>query len=63
MKLIAGRNIMRGDSMKEPVINQDCSRVIGLTKVTDAVGKFLYRNGKPYPVAGIAADFHEGCFH
>ncbi|HEX9510559.1 MAG TPA: ABC transporter permease [Puia sp.] len=63
MKLIAGRNILPSDSMKELVINETCSRAMGLIKPEEAVGKFLYRNGRPYPVVGVVADFHEGSFH
>ena len=63
MKLIAGRNIMHSDSLKELVINETCSKAMGLTTPGDAVGKFLYRNGNPYPVVGVVADFHEGSFH
>ena len=63
MKLIAGRNMMHSDSLKELVINETCSKAMGLTTPGDAVGKFLYRNGNPYPVVGVVADFHEGSFH
>jgi hypothetical protein len=63
MKLIAGRNMMHSDSMKELVINETCSRAMGLTKPEEAAGKFLYLNDKPYLVAGVVADFHEGSFH
>jgi putative ABC transport system permease protein len=63
MRLIAGRNMIHSDSMKELVINETCSRVMGLIKPGDAVGKSLYLNDKPYPVVGVVADFHEGSFH
>ena len=63
MKLIAGRNIRHSDSLKELVINETCSKTMGLTTPGDAVGKILYNNGKPYPVVGVVADFHEGSFH
>ena len=63
MKIIAGRNMMHSDSMKELVINETCSRAMGFINPEDAVGKFLYLGDKAYPVAGVVADFHEGSFH
>ncbi|HMG66680.1 MAG TPA: ABC transporter permease [Chitinophagaceae bacterium] len=63
MKIIAGRNMMSADSMRELVINETCSRAMGFTTPADAVGKFLYLGDKAYPVAGVVADFHEGSFH
>jgi putative ABC transport system permease protein len=63
MKLIAGRNMMHSDSLKELVINETCSRAMGFTNPAEVVGKFLYNNDKPYPVVGVVSDFHEGSFH
>jgi putative ABC transport system permease protein len=63
MKIIAGRNMGHSDSLHELVINETCSKAMGFENPADAVGKFLYQNDKPYPVAGVVADFHEGSFH
>ncbi|HWK07661.1 MAG TPA: ABC transporter permease [Puia sp.] len=63
MRLVAGRNILPGDSLKELVINETCSRAMGFANPGEAVGKFLYRQDKPYPVVGVVADYHEGSFH
>ncbi len=64
MKLVAGRNMLRSDSLRELVINETCAHALGFSKPGDAVGKFLYAgNGNPYPIVGVVADFHEGSFH
>jgi ABC-type antimicrobial peptide transport system permease subunit len=63
MKLIAGRNMVHSDSLRELVINETCSRAMGFTNPENAVGEFLYLNDQPYPIAGVVADFHEGSFH
>ena len=63
MKIVAGRNMVHSDTLNELVINETCSKAMGLIKPDDAVGKFLYLNDKPYPIAGVVADFHEGSFH
>jgi hypothetical protein len=63
MKLIAGRNMMHSDSLKELVINETFSKVLGFKKPADAVGKFLYGGDKTLPIVGVVADFHQGSFH
>src|SRR4029078_683536 len=63
MKLIAGRNMLHSDSLSELVINQSCSKMLGFTKDSDAIGKFLWEGDKPYPIVGVVADFHMGSFH
>ena len=64
IKLLAGRNIMHADSMREFVINETLSRLMGCKSPADAVGKILYWDGiKPYPVVGVVADFHTRSFH
>jgi ABC-type antimicrobial peptide transport system permease subunit len=62
MKLLAGRNFVHSDSLKELVINNTLSKRLGFLNPADAVGKILYGN-KPYPIVGVVEDFHEGSFH
>jgi len=62
MKLIAGRNMLHSDSLRELVINQSFSKMLGFTKASDAIGKFLYEGDNPYPIVGVVADFHMGSF-
>ena len=63
MKLVAGRNIMRSDSLNELVINEALSKAMGFSNTRDAIGKLLYQGEREYPIVGVVADFHEGSFH
>jgi ABC-type antimicrobial peptide transport system permease subunit len=61
--LLAGRNIVESDSLKEFVINETYSKQLGFLKPEEALGQFLYFNNKPYPIVGVVGDFHEASFH
>jgi putative ABC transport system permease protein len=63
IKLLAGRNLARADSVKEFVINETFLRYMGYQKPQDAIGKILYWNDKPFPIVGVVADFHTASFH
>ena len=62
MKIIAGRNMVQSDSLREFVINEKFSKILGFAASSDAVGKMLYLGGIPYPIVGVVADFHTGSF-
>jgi len=62
MRIVAGRNLRHSDSLTEWVINETMARNLGFKTPSEAVGKFLYYNKKPFPIAGVVADFHEGSF-
>ena len=62
MKLVAGRNLLHSDSVKELVINETAVRALGLSKPEQAIGKLIYQNNQSYPIVGVVADFHEGSF-
>ena len=61
--LLAGRNIVESDSLKEFVINETYLKQLGFTRPEEAIGQFLYFNNKPYPIVGVAGNFHERSFH
>lgn len=63
IKLVAGRNLLHADSIKEFVINQNLSRLMGCKRPEEALGKMLYWDNKPYPIVGVVADFHTRSFH
>ena len=69
MRLLAGRNMLPGDSLRELVVNATMTRRMGCRKPADAVGRMLYTPappggmGKGYPVVGVVADFHVSSFH
>jgi putative ABC transport system permease protein len=63
MKILAGRNLLPADSLKEFVINETYSRTLGFASPQEAIGKFLYTGGKAFPIVGVVGDFHQGSFH
>ncbi|MBS1933268.1 MAG: ABC transporter permease [Bacteroidetes bacterium] len=70
MKLVAGRDMIPGDSLHELIINETMAKAIGFTNPADAVGKQLFNafNTTPqvangYPIVGVVADFHQGSLH
>jgi ABC-type antimicrobial peptide transport system permease subunit/AraC-like DNA-binding protein len=65
MKILAGRNLLHTDSLKELVINETFSRQLGFKKPQEVIGKMLISpsNHKSYPIVGVVGDFHEGSFH
>lgn len=60
MKMLAGRNILPSDSLRELVINETYSRNLGFINLQDALGALLVLNERAYPVVGVVADFHDG---
>jgi len=63
IRLLAGRNIADSDSLKELVINDHYRKILGIKRVEEALGQFLYFMDKPYPIVGVVEDFHEQSFH
>jgi putative ABC transport system permease protein len=62
MRIVAGRNIRRSDTLSEWVINQTAAQSLGFSRPADAVGQMLYCNDKAFPIVGIVADFHQNSF-
>jgi putative ABC transport system permease protein len=62
MRIVAGRNLRHSDSLTEWVINETMARDLGFKTPSEAVGKFLYYGKRPFPIAGVVADFHQGSF-
>jgi putative ABC transport system permease protein len=64
MKLLTGRNMFHGDSLKEIVVNQTFSKNLGFAKPEQSLGKSITAlGGKTYIIVGVVADFHENSFH
>jgi len=63
IKLLAGQNIRPSDTVNSVVINETYAHLLGFKNPHDAIGKLLYRKGKPLPVRGVVADFHESSLH
>jgi ABC-type antimicrobial peptide transport system permease subunit len=64
MKLLAGRNLLPGDSTRELLISEACAHALGFSDVSKAIGREVVINPfETYPVAGVVADFYENSFH
>ena len=58
LKLVAGRNLLPGDTIREYVINETAVREFGFGSPQGALGKFLSVDSKSVPIVGVVADFH-----
>ncbi len=56
--LIAGRELLPADTIREVVINETYQRLLGYQKPEDAVGKNLSWDNKNVPIVGVIKDFH-----
>jgi putative ABC transport system permease protein len=63
MKLIAGRNLLPGDSSRELLISEQCAHALGFADVSKAIGQEVFVFDEVYPVAGVVADFYDHSFH
>jgi putative ABC transport system permease protein len=64
MPLLAGRNIMPSDTIREFVINEATIKTMGLSRPQDAIGQFVRNTiGKLLPIVGVVRDFHTASFH
>ncbi len=59
IKLLAGRDVEPSDTMKEFIINDTYSKLLGFQNPEEALGKQLNFNGKNMPIVGVMKDFHE----
>ncbi len=63
IKLLAGRNVLESDTIKEFLINETYAKELGFKNPEDALGKQLDFNDKPMLIVGVMHDFHEQSFH
>jgi ABC-type antimicrobial peptide transport system permease subunit len=63
IKMVAGRNMQKTDSLREIVINQNFSKILGFKNPSDALNQFIVYREKPYAIVGVTADFHQSSFH
>ncbi|MEO5581640.1 MAG: FtsX-like permease family protein [Saprospiraceae bacterium] len=63
MKMIAGRNFLPSDTVKEFIINETYANVLGFTNPVDALGKLIEQRRKKYPIVGVLADFQVKSTH
>lgn len=67
LRLIAGRNINPGDSIREYVVNESLLHKLGINDPNQIIGKkldfFNYPNHVPLPIVGVVQDFHHLSLH
>lgn len=61
LKLLAGRNITPGDTIREYMINETMLHKLGFHDPQQALGKKLhyYLSSIPLPIVGVVPDFHQ----
>lgn len=64
MHLLAGRNLLPLDTVKEYLINETTSKVLGFKSPKEAIGKFIGpQDGQQSPIVGVIKDFHNKNFY
>ena len=64
LRLIAGRNFARSDTLREFVINEAAMKKMGIADPREAVGKTItYGANRECPVVGVVSDFTPGSLH
>ncbi len=64
LSLIAGRNLLPSDTLKEVILNETAIRQLGFTHPAEALGQQIDKgSGQLYPIVGVVADFHDGPLH
>jgi putative ABC transport system permease protein len=65
LQMLAGRNVLPSDTIKEFLVNETCARALGFSNPGDAIGKTVQVgiNEDKGPVVGIVKDFHSKSLH
>jgi putative ABC transport system permease protein len=63
LRLLAGRPLPYSDTVQGLLINETYAHMLGFVRLEDAVGKTIINRGKPQPIYGVVADFHEKSLH
>jgi len=65
IKLLAGRNLMPGDTTHEFLINNTLAKQMGFNNPQDAVGKVIskYDGDKDMQIIGVVSDFNQESIH
>ncbi len=56
--LLAGRNLLPSDTVKELMINETYLHQLGFEQPNEALGEYLDLGNKSVPIVGVVADFH-----
>lgn len=65
LELLAGRNLMPSDTVREMVVNEAMLQSLGITSYEDALGEMVYANGGSMvgPIVGVVRNFHDRSLH
>lgn len=63
LQLLAGRNLLPSDTVKEMIINETYARQLGFQHPEEVIGQLLGYNDKEVPVVGVVSDFHTRSLH
>ena len=65
LKIIAGRNLSRSDTLKEYLVNETCAKALGFRKPADAVGKSVEigMSDSKRQIVGVVKDFNSKSLH
>jgi putative ABC transport system permease protein len=65
LTLVAGRNLVPSDSVKEMLVNEALVKKLGLPSAEDALGRHIAANGGHMKgaIVGVVKDFHDKSFH
>ncbi|MCR8556863.1 ABC transporter permease [Mucilaginibacter sp. BJC16-A38] len=63
IKLLAGRDLQKGDSASNLLVNETYVKVLGFKHPADAVGISVTLNGKKAQVVGVVHDFNQKSLH
>ncbi len=63
IELVAGRNLLPGDTVREFIINETYAGLLGYDRPADVLQQTIQWDGQPAPVVGVAADFHVQSLH
>jgi putative ABC transport system permease protein len=64
LELLAGRNYLKADTIREVVVNEALIRKMGITDPQDAIGRHVsVWDRHEAPIVGVVKDFHLASFH
>ncbi|WP_313514383.1 ABC transporter permease [Sphingobacterium sp.] len=63
IKLLAGSELYQSDTTNGYLINETALIAFGFKRPEDAIGKFLFEQGKSFPIMGVVKDFHTQDFY
>lgn len=64
MQLLAGRNLLPSDTVREYLVNETLLKVLGFKSPKEAIGKFIGpQDGQQFPIVGVIKDFHNKTFY